>query len=361
MKHIGISIYPAKSTFEEDKDYLDLASKYGFSRVFMSLLEIQGDTTEVVEKFKKVIGYAKHVGMDTTLDISPGLFGQLGIDYKDLSFFKELGAAAIRLDLGFTGAEEAIMTENPEKLKIEVNMSGGTNYIDNVMSNRPNRDYLTASHNFYPQIYSGLSQAHFERTTAQFNQHRLQTAAFVTAEKGKLGPWPVQQGLCTLEDHRYLSIHTQATHYKLMDTIDDLLIGNAYASEKELRLMSEAYLGSYPQLKIEFLEDVTTLEKKVILDEVHSYRGDISAYMIRSSMTRIHYKNEDFPAHQTGSIKKGDILICNNDFGQYKGETQIALKEMKNDGTRNIVGRIKEEAVFLLDYLAPSANFKFII
>ncbi|SEK19588.1 protein of unknown function [Carnobacterium iners] len=32
------------------------------------------------------------------------------------------------------------MTENSEKLKIEVNMSGGENYIDNVMSNRPNRD-----------------------------------------------------------------------------------------------------------------------------------------------------------------------------------------------------------------------------
>ncbi len=87
---------------------------------------------------------------------------------------------------------------------------------------------------------------------------------------------------------------------------------------------------------MEFLEGVTALEKKVILDEVHSYRGDTSAYMIRSSMTRVRYKDEDFPAHQTDAIKKGDILICNNEFGQYKGETQIALKEMKNDGTRNI-------------------------
>lgn len=360
MKHIGISIYPAKSTFVEDQDYLDLASKYGFSRVFMSLLEIKGDTKEVIDKFKKVIDYAKSIGIETVLDINPGLFSQLGVSYTDLSFFKELGAGVIRLDLGFTGAEEAIMTENPEKLKIEVNMSGGTDYIDNLMSNRPNRDYLTASHNFYPQRYSGLSQEHFERMTAKFNQYRLQTAAFVTAENGELGPWPVQKGLCTLEEHRYLSMHTQATHYKLMDSIDDLLIGNAYANEEELKALSEAYLGSYPQFKMEFLEGTTDLEKKVILEEVHSYRGDISAYMIRSSMTRIHYKDEDIPAHQTGTIKKGDILICNNEFGQYKGETQIALKEMENDGTRNIVGRIKEEAVFLLDYLAPSANFKFI-
>jgi hypothetical protein len=359
MKNIGISIYPAKSTFKSDKNYLDLASKYGFTRVFMSLLEIEGDTTEVVEKFKKVIDYADSVGIETVLDINPNLFGQLGVSYTDLSFFKQLGAGVIRLDLGFTGAEEATMTENSEKLKIEVNMSGGTNYIDNVMSNRPNRDYLTASHNFYPQRYSGLSQEHFERTTAQFNQYRLHTAAFITAENGKLGPWPVQQGLCTLEEHRYLSIHTQATHYKLMDSIDDLLIGNAYATEAELKAVAEAYLGSYPQLKMVFNEHATDLEKKVILEEVHSYRGDISAYMIRSSMTRVHYKNENFPAHQTDAIKKGDILICNNDFGQYKGETQIALNDMENDGTRNISGHIQEEALFLLDYLMPSANFTF--
>lgn len=359
MKNIGISIYPAKSTFEKDRDYLNLASKYGFTRVFMSLLEIEGDTKEVVEKFKQVIEYAASVGIETVLDINPGLFGQLGVSYTDLSFFKQLGAGVIRLDLGFTGAEEATMTENSEKLKIEVNMSGGTNYIDNLMSHRPNRDYLTASHNFYPQLYSGLSQDHFERTTEKFNQYRLHTAAFVTAENGDLGPWPVQQGLCTLEDHRHLTIHTQATHYKLMDSIDDLLIGNAYATEEELKDLAQAYLGAYPQFKMDFLEDATDLEKKVILEEVHSYRGDTSAYMIRSSMTRIHYKNEDFPAHQTGPIKKGDILICNNDFGQYKGETQIALKEMKNDGTRNIVGRVKKEALFLLDYLALSANFKF--
>ncbi|MCA9764832.1 MAG: DUF871 domain-containing protein [Carnobacterium sp.] len=361
MKNIGISIYPAKSTFESDKNYLDLASKHGFTRVFMSLLEIEGDTTEVVEKFKKVIDYAYSVGIETVLDINPNLFGQLGVSYTDLSFFKQLGAGVIRLDLGFTGAEEATMTENSEKLKIEVNMSGGTNYIDNVMSNRPNRDYLTASHNFYPQLYSGLSQEHFERTTAQFNQYRLHTAAFVTAENGQLGPWPVQQGLCTLEEHRYLSIHAQATHYKLMDSIDDLLIGNAYATEEELKTLAEAYLGSYPQLKMVFNEHATDLEKKVILEEVHSYRGDISAYMIRSSMTRVHYKDENFPAHQTNAIKKGDILICNNDFGQYKGETQIALKDMKNDGTRNIIGHIQEEALFLLDYLMPSANFTFLL
>ena len=38
MRRLGISIYPEHSTVEKDKEYLTLASKYGFTRVFTTLL-----------------------------------------------------------------------------------------------------------------------------------------------------------------------------------------------------------------------------------------------------------------------------------------------------------------------------------
>lgn len=360
MGKLGVSIYPSKSEIEEDKKYLKLARDYGFTRTFTSLLEITGDSEEVLAKFKEIISYGNKLGMETTLDINPSLFEQLGVSYKDLSFFKDIGAHSIRLDLGFTGMEESLMTRNPYDLKIEVNMSSGTNYIENVMSYQPKRENLIASHNFYPMKYSGLSREHFDKTTAQFHPYRLNTAAFVTSQVGELGPWPVQTGLCTLEEHRHLPIEVQVTHYKLMDVLDDLIIGNAYASEEELKAMSEAFLGAHPILPIEFKSGATDLEKKVVLDELHHYRGDRSAYLIRSSWTRITYKKENFPVHDTGSIKKGSVVICNEDFGQYKGETQIALQELEDDGTRNVVAEISEEALFLLDNLSPWSSFKFV-
>jgi hypothetical protein len=357
MGNIGVSIYPAKSTFEHDKEYLDLARKYGFTRIFTSLLEIDGDTDKIINKFKRIIEYSNLIGMETILDINPGLFTQLNISYDNLGFFKDLGAAGIRLDLGFTGFEEALMTKNPFDLKIEVNMSSGTNYIENIVSYHPNKDNFCASHNFYPQKYTGISQSHFEETTAQFTKHNIRTAAFITSQEGKLGPWPVQTGLCTLEQHRNLNVHTQVSHYRLMDTIDDLLIGNANATEEELKAMSEAFLSAHPSFEIELIDGLTDVEKKIILDEIHLYRGDRSEYMIRSTSTRIKYKDESFPAHHTELIKKGDILICNNDFGQYKGETQVALKDMENEGNRNVVGHLKKESIFLLDYLKPWSTF----
>ncbi len=61
--------------------------------------------------------------------------------------------------------EEAAMSYNPYDLKIEVNSSSGTKYIENIMSYRPNKDNIIGCHNFYPHRYTGLSRKHFMKTT----------------------------------------------------------------------------------------------------------------------------------------------------------------------------------------------------
>lgn len=360
MKKLGVSIYPSKSNLDEDKKYLKLASELGFTRIFTSLLEIDGDRDEVVNKYREIIEYGNSLGMQTTLDISPRLFDQLGVSYEDLKFFAEIGADSIRLDVGFSGQEEALMTKNEYDLKVEVNMSSGTKYIDNIMAYQPKRENLIASHNFYPMKYSGLSRPHFEKTTAQFNAYNLNTAAFITSQVGELGPWPVQTGLCSMEEHRYLPIELQVTHYKMLDTIDDLIIGNGYASEEELKKASEAFFSPHILLPVELADNITDLEKKVILEELHVYRGDRSAYLLRSTMTRVKYREEDFPVHTTGPVEKGSVILGNNNFGQYKGETQVILLPIEDDGTRNIVGKITDDAIELLSDLNPWSSFRFV-
>lgn len=360
MGKLGISIYPERSTFEKDKEYLDLAHKYGFKRVFTSLLQIADDKEKVLADFKKVVDYANQLEMEVMVDINPALFEQLEISYDDLSFFDEMGADGIRLDIGFTGAEEAKMTRNPYNIKIEINMSSGTNYVDNIMSYSPNTDNLLGSHNFYPHRYSGLGYDHLVACSEKFRKYNLNTMAFVNSQTADFGPWPTQDGLCSLEDHRDLEIATQVKHLMLTGLIDDISVGNAYASEEELRAMSEAFFASYPTLKVDIADDITEDERICLFDNLHSYRGDRSEYIFRSTMTRIYYKDKPFPAHNTKDMTRGDVLIDNVGYGQYKGETQIALKEMKNDGRVNVVGRISDDELFLLDFLKPWSNFKLI-
>ena len=358
MGRIGISIYPEKSTPEKDIAYLELAKKYGFTRVFTSLLQIKENKEEVLHQFKTVVQKAKELGFEVMVDINPDLFAQLGISYDDLSFFSELGADGIRLDLGFTGQEEAKMTRNPYGLKIEINMSQGTNYVDNIMSYSPKAENLCGSHNFYPHRYSGLSEEHFNYCTEKFNKYRLNTMAFVNAPSGTFGPWETSDGLCTLEEHRDLPLATQVKHYCLMGTIQDITIGNAYASEEDLKAMSEVFFAPMPTLLVECKEETTALEKEVLFNNLHSYRGDRSEYLLRSTQTRVKYKDQDFPPHTTENMKRGDVLIDNEGYGQYKGETQIALKEMHNDGRVNVVGRIVPHEIFLLSYLQPWSSFQ---
>ena len=360
MGKLGISIYPERSNFEADKAYLDLAHQYGYTRVFTSLLEIKGDKEAVLEGFTKVIAYANSLGMEVMVDINPTLFEQLNISYDDLSFFDEMGADGIRLDLGFTGAEEARMTRNPYNLKIEINMSQGTSYVDSIMDYSPNIENLLGSHNFYPHRYTGLAFDHYVKCTEKFKKYNLNTMVFVNSHEATFGPWPTQDGLCTLEVHRDLSLKTQVKHYKLLDGIDDITIANAYASEAELKAMAEAFHAQMPELKVVPRATMTENERKCVFEATHSYRGDRSEYMLRSTMTRVIYKDLDFPPHDTDTIKPGDVIIDNDGYGQYKGETQIALKEMKNDGRVNVVGHISEDEMFLLNFIKPWSSFKFI-
>lgn len=358
MGKLGISVYPERSTFEKDQAYLDLAHKYGFKRVFTSLLQIEGDKDQVLADFKKVVDYANSLEMEVMVDINPALFEQLEISYDDLSFFHEMGAYGVRLDLGFTGAEEARMTRNPYGIKIEINMSTGTNYVDNIMSYSPNTSNLLGSHNFYPHRYSGLSYDHFLFCSEKFRKYNLNTMAFVNSQAATFGPWPTQDGLCSLEDHRDLEVATQVKHLMLTGLIDDISIANAYASEAEIAGMAEAFNADYPTLKVQVADDITTDEEICLFENLHSYRGDRSEYILRSTMTRVYYKDKEFPAHNTLDMQRGDVLIDNAGYGQYKGETQIALKEMKNDGRVNVVGKIAPDEMFLLGFLKPWSNFK---
>jgi uncharacterized protein len=192
----------------------------------------------------------------------------------------------------------------------------------------------------------------------KFRRYNLNTMAFVNSHEATFGPWPTQDGLCSLEDHRDLPIATQVKHLVLTGLIDDISVGNAYASEKELAAMAEAFNADYPTLKVDVAEGITEDERICLFDNLHGYRGDRSEYILRSTMTRIYYKDKPFPAHDTHDMTRGDILIDNVGYGQYKGETQIALKEMKNDGRVNVVGKIAADELFLLDFLKPWSSFK---
>lgn len=74
------------------------------------------------------------------------------------------------------------------------------------------------------------------------------------------------------------------------------------------------------------------------------------------------YKNLQIPARENNLdlIKKGTVYICNNNYGQYKGEIAIALEDLQIDTKRvNIIGNINDNELFLLKYITEYTRFEF--
>ena len=359
MNKLGISIYPSNASVNEIKDYIRLAAKYGFKRIFTCLISTSDKDIDVVlNEFKDILSVANENDMEVIADIDPTVFNKLKASIFDLRVFKEMGLSGIRLDMGFSGYEESVMTFNEYGLKIELNISNGTKYVDNILSYKANLNNLYGCHNFYPHIYTGLSYENFINSSKQFKELGIRTAAFVNSPSAEHGPWPVSEGLCTLEMHRDLPIEVQAKHLFATGLIDDVIIANAFACEDELKALSELNKEML-EFNVELVEGIRDLEKKIVLEEFHFNRGDSSEYMARSTQSRVKYKGESFPPYNLVDIKRGDILIDTDLYTRYAGELQVALKDMKNTGKTNVVAKVVEDEIFLLDYIKPWSKFSF--
>lgn len=360
MGTLGISIYPSKSTMVEMKAYIDLAVKYGYQRLFTSMLEVADNAQATVAIFTEIIQYGNEKGLQTSLDVNPKLFKALGISYNQLDIFAQMGIASLRLDEAFTGYEEAMLTHNNLGITIELNMSRGQHYIDMVMDFGPNPTQLTGSHNFYPQAFTGLSFDYFLKTAKQYKAYNLKTAAFIDSPDGKIGPWPLSDRMVSTEIQRGMSLTAQVSLLKMCGQIDDMILSSSLLSEKDIKTVADAYKESLPTFPVTVQEELSALEKEILLENQHLYRGDKSDYMIRSSQARVTYRDRSIEPFNTIPIKRGMITIGNNNAGQYKGELQIALQDRPNNGRQNVVAQLSPESDILLELLKLWQSFIFI-
>ncbi len=362
MARLGISIYPEHSALEQDLAYIRMAGAYGYQRIFTCLLSA-GDKPkdEIVEEFRTRIDAAHEAGMEVMLDVNPAVFAKLGASYGNLEVFKEMHADGIRLDEGFDGGKTSQLSYNPQGLKVELNASTEMGYIENVMSHFPDPKKLITCHNFYPQKYTGISLEHFMYCNEFIRSRGLNIAAFISSNaEGAYGPWPVNEGLCTLEMHRGLPMDFQARHMFATGLVDDVLIANAYATEEELKACASLNPALLTFRMIPEKELTETEEAILHYEAGHVVRGDVSEYMLRSTWPRVAFADRTIPAANTRDMVRGDVVILNDGYGRYKGELHIVLKDMPNDGRKNVIGHLPDYEHILLDYAMPWKPFAFL-
>lgn len=357
---IGISVYPLLSSKEDNLNYIKKAYDLGYSRIFTSMLEVDSEkekALEQIECYREIMNYAKNLGMRVFIDINPQVLKNIGVDPTDLKFFLDLGVTGIRLDGIFNGIHEMMMTYNEYNLDIEINGSLNTSYANNIVDFGCKKEKLVVCHNFYPEEYTGLSLEFFNSCMDRHKALGLKTAAFVNGTKGgKMGPWPTNDGLPTLEKHRYKDIIAQADELFALG-VDDVIIGNAFATNEELEALANLDKDII-KLKFKALKELTEVEKS-FFNRILNDRHESSEQIIRYSMGRVEFKNKSIPSDNTGNkvVKRGTVLINNDEYLNYKGELIIAREELKIDNRRNVIGSIEEDYLDLLDYIKYGKKF----
>ncbi|HCK87846.1 MAG TPA: DUF871 domain-containing protein [Erysipelotrichaceae bacterium] len=362
MRQLGISVYPEHTTKEKTYAYMRLAGSLGYRRVFTCFLSVTESREDTIRNFREFCTVAHEAGLTVSADTNPQVFAKLGASARDLSVFKEIGLDIIRLDGRFGGNDDVAITHNPYGIKIEYNASGSID-MRHLIESGADTENMCACSNFYPQRHTGMTIDRYTELARRYKDCGLRIASFVgSQEKDTFGPWPVFDGLVTLEMHRDLPIDLQARHLNAIGMCTDIMIGNCFASEEELKALAECDLTKI-MMKAVIEEDVSETEREILKWNRHAQREDGNSIIVRSTWPRVEFRGKPIPprTRKDRMVHRGDILIVNDLLEHYRGELWIVREDFEAEDCYNLAGHLAEHEEILLDWIRPSYEWGLII
>lgn len=240
----------------------------------------------------------------------------------------------LRLDFGFTYEE---ISKLSHKKSLAINASTVNNdFLSKLKLANTKMDNIIAIHNFYPLEYSGLSEEYFIKQNSLIKSYGLSLGGFIPGNGNLRGP--VYKGLPTLENDRYKNPYSTFIKFERKYKLDLILLS------EDVRTLDMEYISKFSNenivtLPVSFLEDSKYIEKIKV-------RADISDYLIRNEREK-----RDIDPQNPTFIKRGDIVMLNNLSGRYRGEIEIIKKDLGVDPERNVIGKVKDDYLEIIDYI----------
>ena len=359
---LGFSIYPEKASEEKILEYINQMALKDVKRVFCSFLQISPKDEALLSSYQRILQTCQDKGLEVFADINESLLLSLGWIDDPVAKARAFGLSGIRLD-EFEDKELLIqMVENNQEFKIELNASTGTYLLDFLIDQKVSLDNVTACHNFYPRKWTGLSIKRYQELSKVYKEKGIPLSAFICSDQAKDGAWEFDDHLVTLETHRDSSLIGQVKWFLADGLMDVLVLSTQFVESEEMTSLIQEFHANQEmiQLRVKVDRKLTEVEKN-ILGYPHTYRPDVSDYLLRSTMPRVVYKDEDNPpCEEVIRTQPGTVVIVNNLGGRYKNELNICLKYMNLDITNNYIGQIIDEDLDLLRGLEPGQSFRLI-
>lgn len=317
---LGFSVY-----FDKDIDIESVIEKNrDFSLVFTSLHYPSDD--ESYNRFLSLYNSCKDYSIKICVDINnETLKNHPELIEMDL---------ILRLDFGFTYNE---ISELSHKKSLAINASTiDKDFLDKLKIANTKMSNIIAIHNFYPLEYSGLSEDYFIKQNNLIKSYGLSLGAFIPGNGRLRGP--VYKGLPTLEEDRYKNPYSIFIKFERKYKLDLILLS------EDIKTLDKEYICKFNNenivtLPVSFLEASNYIEKIKV-------RADISDYLIRNIREK-----RDLSPRNPKFIKRGDIVILNNLSGRYRGEIEIIKKDLGVSPERNLIGRVKDDYLEIINYI----------
>ena len=143
--------------------------------------------------------------------------------------------------------------------------------------------------------------------------------------------------------------------------IDRIIWGDPLVSETELLAVASLAKPETSFVRLRLItepEKMSAQERELAFLPVHTNRCDAAAAVVRSQESR-SLCSRFIPQRGSLSRNRGDVTIDNANYGRYMGELQIVLQELPVDERVNVIGRIAEADLCLLDCILPGRRFCF--
>ena len=209
---VGFSFYSNQS-LDDNLARIDRFSQQGLGHAFTSL--------NLTPHYKPVeldliMAACHEKGVQVMADINEASLDRYGLDR-----LQAWGFGSLRVDAGLTPQQMAVLSQ-ASHLVLNASTLTGT-MLEELAQAGVDLGRVWAAHNYYPKVYSGLSQSYVLAQNQRLHDLGIPCLAFVS---GQVARGPYFDGLCTVEQTRHWPSQQAALYLLSQCQVDRVYIGD---------------------------------------------------------------------------------------------------------------------------------------
>ena len=345
----GISVYSGlNSSLEENLQLIETAATLGLRRLFTSVLIPEAISPNLQTEFATILIAAVECDFEVIVDVTPETI-------SDFDFALDFEQITPRLDDGFNPRQIAALSHIR---RIVLNASTITEELLATLADlEADFSNISALHNFYPHIHTGLDVDYFKRQNRLLKAFNVTVGAFAASLDGRRRP-PLLEGLPTVEITRNFSVDLTARYLTALG-VDFIIISDSLPTFEECSSLTKLTKGEVILEARSVTTDTASLE---LLSQRLRCRSETSPDVIRAANSRTLAKELGLIINPDDNPRPrdcGSVTIDNSNFGRYMGEVQIVKSSLPPDPRANVIAQITEIDLPLLGTLTPGKAFTF--